>query len=365
MPMIEAPSRHRMPAALAFAAAAVARLDQVVTGHPLCGAFLYRTRLEAVRRQAAVDGHSIDPWHLAAVIEGLRPRIDQSLEPYDRGSLIDAARYAFDGYQWLVRPTFEQEDAIRTAGLSFPLVTEAATLLAGASALHSWLEAGGTRQAGRAALLRFWMQQKIMRVPVPLTAAASLGADVPWAREAWIPIFLDTLAAEAGEGLQLLMTMERAWCDARQAVAGGRRHSRAGLAVDLLAACPVMSATSLACGLDMAVKNAAQLLDRFLAEGLVVEVTHRHKRRLFGLKALTPLREGTAPPRRPEPGRNRGRPRRQRKDESDEVAMPAPVLVLDPFQRRAVDYSGLEAAMAYADKAIDRAQRMLKSLEEN
>jgi hypothetical protein len=29
-----------------------------------------------VRRQAAVDGHAIDPWHLAAVLEGLRLRMD-------------------------------------------------------------------------------------------------------------------------------------------------------------------------------------------------------------------------------------------------------------------------------------------------
>ncbi|HME21458.1 MAG TPA: hypothetical protein VKI44_08955 [Acetobacteraceae bacterium] len=40
----------------------------------LCN-ILYRARLEAVRRQAAVDGLSIDPWHLAAVLEGLRLRM--------------------------------------------------------------------------------------------------------------------------------------------------------------------------------------------------------------------------------------------------------------------------------------------------
>ncbi len=42
--------------ALAGAAAAIARLDQAVAGHPLRQAFLYRVRLDAVRRQAAVDG---------------------------------------------------------------------------------------------------------------------------------------------------------------------------------------------------------------------------------------------------------------------------------------------------------------------
>ena len=54
--------------ALAQAAAALARLDQALAGHPLRPAFLHRARLDAVRRQAAVDGQVIDPWHLAAVV---------------------------------------------------------------------------------------------------------------------------------------------------------------------------------------------------------------------------------------------------------------------------------------------------------
>jgi hypothetical protein len=54
--------------ALERASGAIARLDQALDGHPLLPAFLYRVRLEAVRRQAAVDGQLIDPWHLAAVV---------------------------------------------------------------------------------------------------------------------------------------------------------------------------------------------------------------------------------------------------------------------------------------------------------
>jgi hypothetical protein len=45
-----------MATALAEASAAIARLDQALVSHPLRRAFLYRARLEAVRRQAAVDG---------------------------------------------------------------------------------------------------------------------------------------------------------------------------------------------------------------------------------------------------------------------------------------------------------------------
>ena len=62
--------------ALAAAAASIARLDEALVSHPLRSAFLYRARLEAVRRQAAVDGMLIDPWHLAAVLEGFRLHAD-------------------------------------------------------------------------------------------------------------------------------------------------------------------------------------------------------------------------------------------------------------------------------------------------
>ena len=82
--------------ALAGAAAAIARLDQALASHPLAQAFLYRARLESVRRQAAVDGQLIDPWHLAATIEGLRLRMDPYLRIIDRGDILDKARAALD-----------------------------------------------------------------------------------------------------------------------------------------------------------------------------------------------------------------------------------------------------------------------------
>jgi hypothetical protein len=44
--------------ALAAAAAAIARLDEVLAGHPLERAVLHRARLDAVHRQAAATGSS-------------------------------------------------------------------------------------------------------------------------------------------------------------------------------------------------------------------------------------------------------------------------------------------------------------------
>src|ERR1039458_7375136 len=79
-----------LAAALARAAAAIARLDQALAAHPLRPAFLYRARLDAVRRQADVDGQRIDPWHLAALLEGLRLRMDPGLRIVERGDIFPA-----------------------------------------------------------------------------------------------------------------------------------------------------------------------------------------------------------------------------------------------------------------------------------
>ena len=311
--------------ALAQAAAALARLDQALAGHPLLPAFLHRARLDAVRRQAAVDGLVIDPWHLAAVLEGFRLRMDGALRIIDRGAILAAARHALDLHQWLVAPDFDQEGAVQRAGQVLarprrpapprcspppPGCTPGSAATATAVAGRRWRRprGGGARPPIRAALVRFWVTQHLLRAPVPLTGDRALRPDTPWQRDTWMPAFLSALADEAADGLDRLVALERAWRAARRAVSGRRRHSRAAAAVDLLAAAPLVSASSLAAGLGMAVKNATLLLDDFCAAGIAIEVTHRSKRRLFGLTGLAPLRDVVRPPYRPEPGRGRGRP---------------------------------------------------------
>jgi hypothetical protein len=371
--------RPALAGALAAAAAAIARLDEALASHPLAQAFLYRARFDAVRRQAAVDGMLIDPWHLAAVLEGFRLHADARLGRVDRGTVIDAARHAFDQYQWLVFPDFDQEGVVhqaedRLAGFSAAGETP---LLAAASGVHAWLSgssggvakdgengaitgthvAGGARSAGgarppiRAALVRFWTRQKLLRTPVPLTGAAALRAETPFDLASWTPAFLQAVAAEATDGRQLLMDLERAWFGARATVAGRRRDSHAAAAVDVLAAVPLISATSLAAGLGIAVKNAIRLLDGLVGVGVAVEVTHRSKRRLFGLKSMASLADAVRPPYRPEPGRGRGRPPILADD--DEITGPPPALPpLTLIERRAFDYSELERCMAQLDLSI-------------
>src|SRR5690242_1314739 len=123
--------------ALASAAAALARLDQASASHPLRPALLYRTRLEAVRRQAAADGLAIDSWHLAASLEGLRFRMDHALRVIDRGVIFEAARHALDQYQWLVTPDFDQEGAVQAAEKILAAQT-GTPLLAAAAGLRRW-----------------------------------------------------------------------------------------------------------------------------------------------------------------------------------------------------------------------------------
>ena len=165
--------------ALANAAASIARLDEALAGHPLQRAFLYRARLDAVRRQATVDGRLIDPWQLAAVLEGLRLRMDGALRIIERGETFEAARHALTLHQWLVEPDFDQEGEVQRAARHLAgFVRDGGTpLLAAAEGMHAWLENNGTRPPIRAALIRFWVRRRVLRTPVPLTVIRP--ADVP------------------------------------------------------------------------------------------------------------------------------------------------------------------------------------------
>ena len=346
-------------AALADAAAAFARLDQALENHPLTPALLHRARLEAVRRQAAVDGFLIDPWHLAALLEGLRLRMDPSLRIADRGAIFEAARHALTQYEWLVTPDFDQEGDIRRAAAALA-AAPGHPLLAAAHTSHAWLQGGGGRPPLRAALTRHWGRHRLLRAPAPLTGSAALYPDTSWDLDAWIPAFLTALAAEAADALQLLLDLERAWLAARRAVAGRRRHSRAPAALDLMAVTPLLSATALANSLGIAVKNAGVLLAQFCAAGIAIEVTHRTKRRLYGLAGLAPLRDVVAPPYRPQPGRGRGRP--PLPTDADATPALSPPVPLTALERREFDTSDLEAALAFADETVRRTRRRLETL---
>ncbi|MCL2430709.1 MAG: hypothetical protein FWD12_15910 [Alphaproteobacteria bacterium] len=348
---------------LAHAAAALARLDQALEAHPLVPAFLYRARLDAVRRQAAADGLAVDPWHLAALLEGLRLRMDPYLSMPERGAVFTAARHAFDLHQWLAAPDFEQERDIQMAARSLARAAAGQTpLLAAMRWLYDWLRNSGARAPARGVLIRYWTEEKLLRAPVPLTAPAALRADAPGDRDEWVPVALSALAGEAETFAGLLGEMARAWIRARNTVAEQRRkNSRAALAVDILAAAPLISPRALAAGLGMSVSNATILLADFCADGIAVEVSHRSKRRLFGLAGLAPLRAATAPPRRPDPLRGRGRPLNGA-DDLEAPLTPEPAPASGSLHWRELEYSDLTRWMVQADAAIRRARIVLGGL---
>jgi len=348
-------------ASLEQAAGAFGRLDQALDSHPLTSAFLYRTRLEAVRRQAAVDGYGIDPWHLAAVLEGLRLRMDGALRIIDRGTIFDAARTALGHHQWLAAPDFDQEGEVQAAERHIAAHAGPGALLIAALQVRSWLEAGGTRPPIRAALVRHWVRSSLLHTAVPLTGPRALSAEGPEDPTAWVCAFLDAVAAEARDYHQLLRDLERRWIAARRKAGGRRSTSRAALAIDVLAAAPLLSATTLARAIGMSIKSATATLDKFVAEEIAVEVTHRSARRLFGLSGMAPVRDATTAPRRPEPGRGRGRPPLASEVEIAD-APPPPPPPPGRFERPAIDYAALEAAMAHCDQLIRSTKRTLDRL---
>jgi hypothetical protein len=371
--LITAP--QTVPATLAArlerAAAMIARLDAALAHHPLAPAWGYRARLDAVRRQAAADGQAIDPWHLAAVIEGVRLHLDPAAAPIERGAVFAAARHALELYRWFAAPDATQRAAIAPAEAHLARIGDPGSPVLGAAfAVHAWLDQGGARPPLRAALAVYWQARGVTARPCPLlTGAAALGADMPWGRETWSGHFLDALAAEAADGLALLRDLERPWFAARAAVAGRRRDSRAGHAIDLLAAAPLLSATTLGQALGMATNNATQLLDGFVRCGIATELTHRAKRRLYGLTSLTPLRAATAAPRRPFPGRRPGRPPAAPPTAAPTAApaarsgapplAPLPSPPLPPLARPAFDFTDIDQLLNRTDQAIQRAQAVL------
>ena len=348
-------------AALQEASCAMGRLDQALDAHPLLPAFLHRARLEAVRRQAGVDGHGIDPWHLAAVIEGLRLRLDGALRIIDRGAILEAGRTALGYYGWLAEPDFDQEGEIQQAERHLMAGDKPSTLLVVALQFRSWLDAGGTRPPVRVALIRHWQRNRLLRVPAPITGSRALSSDAPEELPDWICTFLYAFAAEAQEQHELLRSMERTWLAARGKVAGRRSTSRAPLAVDVLAAAPLLSATTLARAVGVSIRAATTMLDEFVGKEIAVEVTHRSARRLFGLAGMVPVRDATTGPRRPEPGRGRGRPRLIPEVEVVEE-VPAPSPPTARFQRPAINYAALEAAMAECDQVVRKSWQTIDRL---
>jgi hypothetical protein len=285
----------------------------------------------------------------------------------DRGMLFAAAHHAFELYRWFAVPDETQRAAIRLAADHLETVgTAQPPVLGAALGVHAWLDQGGARPPLRAALAVYWQARGLTALPCPLlTGAAALGADIPWARDEWIGYFLTAVAGEAEDGLALLARLERHWVAARAAVAGRRRDSHAGAAIDILAAAPLVSATTLGQALGIATNNATRLLDGFVGLGIVSEVSHRAKRRLYGLKHLAPLRDAVAPPRRPMPGRRRGRPSTASvvADASRAVAdigvpfVPSPPL--PPLERQQFDFSDIDRLLDLTDQAIRRTQRVL------
>jgi hypothetical protein len=160
-------------ASLEQAASAVARLDSALGSHPLAPAWAYRARLEAVRRQAAVDGRLIDLWRLAAMIEGVRLRFGCAPALIDRGVIFDAARHAFDLYRWYSAPDDTQRATIGEAEVVLAAVADGhSPLLGAAHAVHAWLDQGGERPPLRAALARYWVVRGVTALPCPLLSGA-------------------------------------------------------------------------------------------------------------------------------------------------------------------------------------------------
>ncbi|WP_317215995.1 hypothetical protein [Gluconobacter sp. GP1] len=341
------------------------RLDQALRGASAAPAVIFRQRLAAIRRHGAVDGWVIDPWYLVAELHGLVPRVIGQ-DSFERGTTVDAASHAFTIWRWYARPDEMQASAIAEAEAFLSEQSSGwGPILDAGIAFHRWLESSRPRAPFCAALGRYWHSHDILRTPLILTGIESLTPGTPWEIEPWLCWWLDALLAEVREAHDLLRQLERARRQALERCGAQRRHSRAPQAINVLAIQPLVSASMLADRLGMSLKSALQLLSVFQDRSIVVEVTHRAAHRLFGLAGLNPLRDVVTPPKRPTPGRKRGRPRKNdlftaHSVLADEMTQPPPLTRLDPVQ---FDYEDLAAAMDQANEAIMRSSLLIARLK--
>lgn len=357
----DAPTQ-RLTATLIDAAFAFGRLSQQLQGNPLQPAILYRARLEAARRCAAVDGEAIDPWSLAALLAGLRLQLGQAETIAERGVMFSAAHHAMGVHSWLANPDADQEDDIRLAEAMLAEKERQDPWRAAAMTLRDWVEVGRPRMAIRAAIVRHWRRRGLMPTGVPLVGAASLMADESWELEHWLPVFYRTLANEADDITNLASRLDHAWRDARLAIQGYRGSSHAPALVNLLAAAPMLSSPAVAAMLDIAPKNAIRLLEELRADGVIIEVSRRAKRRLYALPNMAPLREIVAEPKRPEFGRGRGRPPSAGLVSDMEEAAPIQFTPAAPIGRFEFDYDGLDSAMAELEATTRKTRAALDAL---
>ncbi|WP_025829162.1 hypothetical protein [Acetobacter okinawensis] len=229
-------------------------------------------------------------------------------------------------------------------------------LLGGALAFRQWIETGHGRVPLRGALVRLWCEDGLLRTPLPLTGAAAFRSGTSWTARNWVPAWLSAIGDEAEAIRAMARALEASWRQARLQAGDQRRNSRASAAIDVIAAHPVISATSLAARLSMSIKAACLLLERFLERGLIVEVTHRSARRLFALRDMEPLQEVVQPRQKTIPGRKRGTPRATGMPEVPPVEDSSVQRDFQPLERWAPDYSELEAAMAEVDLLCRRSQ---------
>ena len=82
---------------------------------------------------------------------------------------------------------------------------------AAAAGLRQWIERDGARPPLRSALVRSWVKLRALRLPLPLTGARALQADVAWQDTAWLVVFLSALADEVDDAFDPLVTLERSW----------------------------------------------------------------------------------------------------------------------------------------------------------
>ena len=93
--------------------------------------------------------------------------MDPQLRIIDRGAILDKARAALALHQWIAEPDFDQEGEVQRAeAMLASQPVSLPPLIGAARGFRAWINAGETRPAMRAAMIRYWRKRHLLRLPV-------------------------------------------------------------------------------------------------------------------------------------------------------------------------------------------------------
>lgn len=278
---------RQLVGAVEAAAAAIGRLDQALTNHPLRPAWEHRRRIAAAVQASAWDGRAVDPTRLAAMLAGapvaslperepeihavrfiayLGLMVEEPVSPY---IIDDPADYLAE---------FETDTRLFRQAMDTAAAVNASALAATAEA--AWLarrEPDARPGALHAAVPRYLTRRGLSRRPLTGLAVFPGRQD----HDPWIRAFIHRLGQAAEAGLAQLNDLTLRYTDGARRIGRRSKNSRL-LATFVAALCrPALTPAGVSSLFGVTLPGASKLLGELVALGLLADAVDRGSHRLY------------------------------------------------------------------------------------